>query len=64
MRKAGIEKPYEKLKDLTRGHDGITKGILADFISNLELEDEDKQRLLEMTPSSYVGNAEDVVELL
>jgi adenylosuccinate lyase len=64
MRKAGIEKPYEKLKDLTRGHDGITQEILEDFINKLEMAQEDKQRLLEMTPSSYVGNAADVVDLL
>jgi adenylosuccinate lyase len=61
MRKAGIEKPYEKLKDLTRGHDGITKEILTDFINKLDLEDADKQRLLDMTPSNYIGNASSVV---
>ena len=64
MRKAGIEKPYEKLKDLTRGHDGITKEILKDFIEGLDLEPADKQRLLDMTPASYVGNASSVVDLL
>lgn len=63
MRKAGIEKPYEKLKDLTRGQE-INKETIRNFIETLALEDEDKQRLLEMTPSSYVGNAEDVVSRL
>ena len=56
MRKAGIEKPYEKLKELTRGQD-IDGTTIRRFIEKLELEDADKQRLLEMTPSSYVGMA-------
>ena len=61
MRKAGIEKPYEKLKDLTRGN-VINKETIRTFIEGLELAPEDKQRLLEMTPASYVGNAADVVD--
>ena len=53
MRKAGIEKPYEKLKDLTRGQD-MSKETIRAFIETLDMEDADKQRLLEMTPGSYV----------
>ena len=63
MRKAGIEKPYEKLKDLTRGN-VINKETIRNFIETLALEEEDKKRLLEMTPASYIGNAEDVVDKL
>jgi adenylosuccinate lyase len=63
MRKAGIEKPYEKLKELTRGQK-ITSVTIRAFIEGLELADEDKQRLLEMTPASYVGMAPDIVDLL
>lgn len=63
MRKAGIEKPYEKLKDLTRGQD-MSKETIRTFIETLDLEDADKQRLLEMTPGSYVGNASSVVDQL
>lgn len=63
MRKAGIEKPYEKLKDLTRGQE-INKETIRNFIETLALEEDDKQRLLEMTPASYVGNAEEVVAKL
>lgn len=63
MRKAGIEKPYEKLKDLTRGQK-INKETIRKFVDNLELNDDDKQRLLEMTPASYIGNAVDVVDKL
>ena len=63
MRKAGIEKPYEKLKDLTRGQD-MSMETIRTFIETLDLEDADKQRLLEMTPGSYVGNASSVVDQL
>ncbi len=56
MRKAGIEKPYEKLKELTRGKK-IDQAAIHDFIKSLELEEEDKARLLHMTPASYIGRA-------
>ena len=58
MRKAGIEKPYEKLKDLTRGQATITQATIQEFVQGLELPAEDKQRLLEMTPATYTGMAE------
>ncbi len=64
MRKAGIEKPYEKLKDLTRGQQKITKETIQEFVQTLELDEADKQRLLEMTPASYIGMAESIVEML
>ena len=64
MRKAGIEKPYEKLKELTRGKDGITEQTLQDFTQTLELSEEDKTRLLEMTPASYIGRAIQIAEEL
>lgn len=56
MRRYCITEPYEKLKALTRGQN-ITKEKLQAFISNLEIPDAEKQRLLEMTPASYLGNA-------
>lgn len=62
MRKAGIEKPYEKLKELTRGQSNITKETIQKFVQTLELEDADKQRLLDMTPASYIGMAEAIVD--
>ena len=64
MRKAGIEKPYEKLKELTRGKAGITKEGIREFISGLDLEASDKKRLLEMTPASYIGRAIEIAEEL
>jgi len=63
MRKAGIEKPYEKLKELTRGQK-IDRETICQFVENLDLADEDKQRLLEMNPASYVGMAAKIVDLL
>ncbi|MEA2068476.1 MAG: adenylosuccinate lyase, partial [Verrucomicrobiota bacterium] len=64
MRKAGIEKPYEKLKELTRGQARITKETILDFVQTLELDEGDKKRLLEMSPSTYVGMAEKIVDRL
>ena len=63
MRKAGIEKPYEKLKELTRGQK-ITSATIKAFIESLDLPEDDKQRLLEMTPASYTGMAAKIVEKL
>ena len=63
MRKAGIEKPYEKLKELTRGN-VIDRDTIRIFVESLELAAEDKQRLLEMTPASYIGLAPQIVDWL
>jgi len=57
MRRYGIEKPYEKLKELTRGN-RITPEDLAVFIKKLEIPAEAKKALLELTPRSYTGYAE------
>jgi adenylosuccinate lyase len=63
MRKAGIEKPYEKLKELTRGQK-IDAATIREFVTGLDLEESDKQRLLLMTPASYTGMAGKIVDLL
>jgi adenylosuccinate lyase len=63
MRKAGIEKPYEKLKELTRGN-VIDRNTIRAFVESLDLAAEDKQRLLEMTPASYIGLAPKIVDWL
>ena len=57
MRRYGIENPYEQLKELTRGKGGINKASLHEFISGLNIPNEAKQALLEMTPASYIGKA-------
>ena len=56
MRRYGIEKPYEKLKELTRGQRVDAKAMKA-FIESLEIPDAEKQRLIKMTPATYIGNA-------
>ena len=56
MRRYGIEKPYEKLKELTRGQ-RINAEIMAEFIQTLDIPDHAKQDLLAMTPANYIGNA-------
>ncbi|MES9958059.1 MAG: adenylosuccinate lyase [Sedimenticola sp.] len=56
MRRYGIEKPYEKLKELTRGQ-RITPEQLRVFVDGLDIPEEAKATLREMTPGSYIGNA-------
>jgi len=56
MRRYGIEKPYEKLKDLTRGK-RVNGDSMRAFIMTLELPDSAKAALCEMTPASYIGRA-------
>lgn len=56
MRKYGIEKPYEKLKELTRGK-RITPSDLHLFIDALELPADVKAQLKQLTPASYIGSA-------
>ncbi|KRT55953.1 Adenylosuccinate lyase [endosymbiont of Ridgeia piscesae] len=56
MRRYGVEKPYEKLKELTRGQ-RITPTQLASFIDGLEIPDAAKASLKQLTPQGYIGNA-------
>jgi adenylosuccinate lyase len=63
MRKYGIEQPYEKLKELTRGK-RITPADLAVFIDKLELPAEVKAELKALRPDNYLGAAIELVNLL
>ncbi|MCK5896190.1 MAG: adenylosuccinate lyase [Cocleimonas sp.] len=56
MRRYNIEKPYEKLKELTRGQ-RITPERLQVFINTLAIPQAAKETLLNMTPANYIGNA-------
>ena len=56
MRKVGMDHPYERLKELTRGR-RVTAEILRDFIASLPLPAADRERLLRLTPATYVGLA-------
>ena len=58
MRRHGIEKPYEKLKDLTRDQK-VTRETLQAFIESLDLPAEVKKELQALTPEGYTGNAAD-----
>lgn len=60
MRRYNVEKPYEKLKALTRGQ-AMTREMMVNFVNGdelLQVPDTDRTRLAEMTPASYTGNAE------
>jgi len=56
MRRYGIEEPYEKLKELTRGK-RVDQKIMQAFVQNLDIPQEAKDQLMEMTPMNYIGNA-------
>ena len=56
MRRYGIEKPYEKLKELSRGHK-LTEADVKAFINTLEIPQEAKDQLISLTPMTYIGNA-------
>ncbi len=58
MRRYGIEQPYEKLKEFTRGK-AITQSAMGEFIASLELPQAVKDELNALTPATYIGNAAD-----
>lgn len=60
MRRYGIEKPYEKLKELTRGKRVDALGM-QQFIDTLPLPEYEKRRLKQLTPANYIGYAEEMV---
>lgn len=63
MRRYGIEKPYEKLKELTRGR-RVDGPAMQEFIDTLELSDAVKAELKLMTPANYIGRAVEFVNEL
>ncbi|MGM0481236.1 MAG: adenylosuccinate lyase [Pseudomonadota bacterium] len=63
MRRYGVEKPYEKLKELTRGK-RITDKDLAAFIDALDIPDAAKDEMKLLSPATYIGRAEDFVDEL
>jgi adenylosuccinate lyase len=56
MRRYGVQGAYEKLKEVTRGKT-VTADALHGLIRSLDIPDAEKERLLAMTPASYVGMA-------
>ena len=63
MRRYGIEKPYEKLKELTRGKRVDAQGM-QQFIDSLALPEHEKTRLKQLTPANYIGFAINFVDEL
>ena len=63
MRKLGKANPYEQLKELTRGRK-INAEIMKTFVEGLDIPAEDKQRLMSLTPASYVGIASKLVDAI
>ena len=56
MRRYGIDQPYEKLKELTRGK-SVNQQTMQAFVETLDMPQEAKDILLAMTPANYIGNA-------
>ncbi|HCA27126.1 MAG TPA: adenylosuccinate lyase, partial [Betaproteobacteria bacterium] len=57
MRRYAIANPYEQLKELTRGKEGVNRETLHVFINHLAIPDKEKQRLLQLSPHNYLGKA-------
>jgi adenylosuccinate lyase len=62
MRRYNIANAYDKLKELTRGKDGINRASLQAFINTLEIPEQEKQRLLQLSPDSYIGKAAELAK--
>ena len=60
MRRYGIANPYEQLKELTRGKENISHETITTFIKGLDIPDGARQALLALTPTNYVGKAEEL----
>ncbi|WP_448211551.1 adenylosuccinate lyase [Colwellia sp. MEBiC06753] len=56
MRRYGIEKPYEKLKELTRGK-RVNAEVMREFVAKLDMPESAKQELAALTPETYIGRA-------
>ncbi len=55
LRREGFPEPYEALKDLTRKNEKITESSISNFIDGLDVTDEIKKELKQITPFNYVG---------
>jgi adenylosuccinate lyase len=62
MRRYNIENAYDKLKDLTRGKDGINRISLHAFIEALDIPQTEKQRLFQLSPETYIGKATELAK--
>lgn len=63
LRKIGYNQPYEKLKELTRG-EKIDQPTIQNFIANLDISDTAKNKLLNLSPATYIGLSDKLVDLI
>jgi len=61
MRRYGIENPYEKLKEMTRGN-RVDEATLRQFVTSLDIPEQARQQLLTLTPANYIGDARELAE--
>ena len=61
MRKQGVSNPYERIKEVTRGTE-VTPKTIRDFVAGLEVDQETKKKMYELSPSTYIGLATRLVE--
>ena len=62
MRRYNIDNAYDKLKALTRGQSGINRQSLGEFIQTLDIPETEKQRLLQLSPETYIGRAAELAK--
>ena len=58
-----MDRPYERLKELTRGR-RVNAEIMQEFVKGLDLPAADKKRLLKLTPATYIGIAPKLAKLV
>ena len=63
MRKHGIAEPYEKLKTMTRGEQ-LQESRINELIDQLDLGEDIKDQIRQLSPASYIGEASRLVEQL
>ena len=63
MRKNQVDNPYETLKQLTRGT-SIKEADIKGLVESLNIDPDDKARLLSLTPSGYIGHAKELIDLI
>ena len=62
LRKSGSDNAYEQLKNITQG-ETVTQESILDFVKLLRIPEEDKNRLVKLTPEEYIGIAPALVSL-
>jgi adenylosuccinate lyase len=62
MRRYNIANAYDKLKELTRGKNGINRTSLHTFIEGLDIPDSEKERLFQLSPETYIGKAAELAK--